>query len=69
MEDTMNTPIITKDKIQVDLADEVMSFTLKAGIVICALIGIWGVSCIAGGLLSAGPVAMIRGYITALTGV
>lgn len=65
----MNTPIITKEKIQVDLADEVMSFTLKAGIVICALIGIWGVSCIVGGLVSSGPLAMIRGYITALTGI
>ena len=64
----MNTPIITKEKIQVNLADEVMSFTLKAGTVICALIGIWGVTCIVAALTSAGPLKMIRGYITAITG-
>lgn len=65
----MNTPIITKENIQIDLADEVMNFTLKAGIILCCLIGIWGVACIAGGLASAGPLAMLRGYLTAITGV
>ncbi len=65
----MNTPIITKEKIQVDLSDEVMSFTLKAGIALCCLIGTWGVACIAGGLVSSGPLAMLRGYLTAITGL
>ena len=65
----MNTPIITQDKIQVNLADEVMGFTLKAGIALCALIGIWGVTCIISTMISAGPIAMLRGYITAITGV
>ncbi len=65
----MNTPIITKEKVQVDLADEVMSFTMKAGVAICALIGIWGISCIVSAMVSAGPMAMLRGYITAITGV
>lgn len=65
----MNIPIITKEKIEVDLANEVMSFTLKAGIAICALIGIWGISCIVSGMVSNGPLAMLRGYITAITGV
>ena len=65
----MNTPIITKEKIQVNLADEVMSFTIKAGIATCALIGIWGISCIVSAMVSAGPMAMLRGYITAITGI
>ncbi|TKB24466.1 hypothetical protein FCL47_18465 [Desulfopila sp. IMCC35006] len=65
----MNTPIITKDKIQVDLSDEIMGFTLKAGIALCCLIGIWGVACIVGGMMSSGPLAMLRGYLTAITGV
>ena len=65
----MNAPIITKENIQIDLADEVMSFALKAGIVFCCLIGIWGVACIAGGLASAGPLAMLQGYFAAITGV
>ncbi len=65
----MNSPIITKEKIQVDLADEVMSFTLKTGIVFCCLIGIWGVACITSSMISAGPLAMLRGYFTAITGI
>jgi hypothetical protein len=65
----MNSPIITKEKIQVDLADEVMSFTLKTGIVFCCLIGIWGVACIASGMVSAGPLAMLQGYLSAITGM
>lgn len=65
----MNTPIITKEKIQVDLAHEVMSFTLKAGIALCCLIGIWGIACIAGGMVSSGPLAMLQGYMSAITGM
>ena len=64
----MITPTITKEKIQVNLADEVMSFTLKAGTVLCALIGIWGVTCVISALANAGPLKMIRGYLTAITG-
>ena len=65
----MNTPIITKEKIQINLADEVMSFSLKAGTVLCALIGILGVTCIVSALTNAGPLKMIQGYITAITGL
>lgn len=64
----MNSPIITKEKIQIDIANEVMSFTFKVGTVLCALIGIWGIACIGAALTSAGPLKMIQGYITAITG-
>lgn len=65
----MNTPIITKEKIQVDLADEVMSFTLRSGIAICALVGVWGISCLVSAMVTAGPMAVLRGYIAAITGL
>jgi len=68
MEDTMNSPIITKEKVQTNLADEVMSFTLKAGSILCALIGVWGISCIVSAMTNAGPLNMVKGYITAITG-
>lgn len=68
MEDTMQSPIITREKVQVDIADEVMRFTLKVGSVFCALIGIWAVSCLVAGLISVGPLQMVTGYITAITG-
>jgi len=67
-EDVMNSPIITKEKIQVNFVDEAIHFSLKAGTVICALIGIWAVSCLVAGLTQVGPVQMVRDYITALTG-
>jgi hypothetical protein len=64
----MNAPIITKDKIQIDIADEVMSFTLKAGGAVCAAIGIWGLTCLVAALTNVGAVEVIKGYITAITG-
>jgi hypothetical protein len=68
MEDTMKSPIITREKIQVDIAEEVMRFSLKVGSVFGVLIGIWAVSCVVAGLISVGPLQMVRGYITAITG-
>ncbi len=64
----MKSPIITRKKIQVDIADEVMSFTFKVGTVISALIGIWAVSCLTTALINVGPLQMAKGYITAITG-
>ena len=65
----MNSPIITKDRIYVNLVDEAFHFSIKAGAVICALIGIWAVSCFVAGLMQVGPVQMARNYITAITGI
>lgn len=64
----MNAPIITKDKIQIDIANEIMSFTLKAGAVVCAAIGIWGLTCLVAALTNVGAVKVIQGYFTAITG-
>lgn len=64
----MKTPIITQEKIHVDVAEEIMSFTLKVGAVLSVLIGIWGFTCLLAGLISVGPVEMVKGYITAITG-
>lgn len=64
----MNAPIITKDKVQIDIADEVMRFTLKAGVVVCAAIGISGLTCLVAALINVGAVKVIQGYITAITG-
>jgi hypothetical protein len=68
MEDAMKSPIITKEKIQVDINDEVMGFAFNLGMLLSALIGIWAVSCLVAGLISVGPLQMARGYITAITG-
>lgn len=64
----MKSPIITREKIQVDIADEVMSFTFKVGTALGVLIGFWAVSCLVAGLINVGPLQMAKGYITAITG-
>lgn len=64
----MKSLIFTTEKVQLDIADEVMSFTLKVGTALSALIGVWAVSCLVSALINVGPLQMIKGYVTALTG-
>lgn len=65
----MKTQITTTEKDDLHLSEECSNFTVQLGAVACALLGIWGLACLLAALLSAGPVAMVRGYITAITGV
>lgn len=64
----MKTPIVTKEKLQVDIGDEIMNFMIKVVTVLSTLIGIWAVTCLLAGLISVGPVQMVKGYISAITG-
>lgn len=64
----MESSIITKDKIRVEYADELMRFGLKVAVVSGSVIGIWAVTCMLVCLVDLGPLEMIRGYITAITG-
>ncbi len=65
----MKTQIFTKEKTDLDLSDECSSYGVLLGALICGIIGIWGVACFLGALVSSGPVAMVRGYISALSGM
>lgn len=64
----MESLITSKEKIHIDINDEVTSFTLKLGTVVTALIGIWAFSCLVAGLFSVGTNDMLLGYISAITG-
>ncbi|MBB5347727.1 hypothetical protein JWG42_04035 [Desulfoprunum benzoelyticum] len=64
----MKSSIITKDKIAVDYADEIMRFTLKVGAVASGLIGVWAFTCLFAGVVDVGPMELVRGYISAITG-
>lgn len=64
----MKTPIILKEKIHVDITEEVMSFCAKVGAAAGLLIGVWALTSFMAGLASVGPLGMVRGYITAFTG-
>ena len=65
----MKAPSLIKERTDVDFADEITRFSLKVGTVICAMIGIWAAACLFVGLAGPGPVEMVKGYITALTGL
>lgn len=65
----MKTQITTTENNDLNITEECSNFTVRLGVIACAFIGIWGLACFLGALFSAGPVAMIRGYITAITGV
>lgn len=65
----MKTPTITNENTTVDVTEEVMSFSLKVGAVLSALVGIWGVTCLLAGLINAGPLGMLKGYLSAVTGL
>jgi hypothetical protein len=65
----MKSSIITKEKIKLDAADEILVLGLRTGAVICALIGTWAFCSLVAALINAGPLTMLRGYITAITGM
>jgi len=65
----MKAPIITNEKVETEITTEVMTFSLKLGVILCGLIGFWAASCLLAGLTRFGALEMLRGYITAITGV
>ncbi len=64
----MKSPIITREKIQVNIAEEITSFAYKAGTILGAVVGVWAISCLVSALIRIGPVELVKGYITAITG-
>ena len=65
----MKSSIITKEKVRINAADEILVLGLKTGAVICALIGAWALCSLAAAVIHAGPLTMLRGYISAITGI
>ena len=64
---TANT--ITRTEAKTDVSLEASKFGVSVVMGMSALIGIWGVACLIGGLASNGVGGMLRGYITAVTGL
>ena len=66
----MNTyKIIRTKETTTDVGYEASKFGLIVAMGMAALVGIWGVACLIGGLVTNGVGAMLRGYLTAITGV
>ncbi len=69
MENAMKTLLKTGNQTRTDLNHEVSQFIFTIVSATALLIGIWGAACLIGGLVSNGFFSMVRGYITAITGV
>ncbi len=68
----MKSAINTKDKEivrdELDIRDDTSKTALIIGIIMAAIVGIWGMACIIGGITSSGIGGLIKGYIIAIIG-
>jgi hypothetical protein len=67
-EDTMNANTNITSKIQAEVGYEASKFALGTGMVMAALIGIWGAVCLISAFVSVGPLNVLKGYLTAMIG-
>ncbi len=65
----MKTMIETRTKTETDLQHEVSGFMFTVVSTSAVILGIWGIACLIGGLISSGFIGMIKGYVTAITGM
>ena len=64
----MTTQVSNKTETKTDIAQETSKFTIRVVMTMAALIGIWAVACLIGGLASGGVGTLIQGFISAITG-
>lgn len=65
----MTTNTTARTEATVDFAEETGRYTVRAIGVFSALIGAWGMACLIGGLANCGAIGLVKGYISALTGM
>ena len=64
----MTTDTQTKTRKQAEVGYETSTFVLGVGIVMAALVGLWGAACIASALIGSGPLNLLKSYFSALIG-
>ncbi len=67
---TTNTKTNTYEGIKetVNVKEEASKTTLKIGIAMAAIVGVWGFACLIGGLATAGISGTVVGYFRAVLG-
>jgi hypothetical protein len=65
---TMSANSRIKTEERIDVAQETSRFALNAGMGMAALIGVWGLACLFGGLAINGFGGLLRGFWTAVSG-
>ncbi len=64
----MSATTRTQTKTTINTGHEAARFALNTGMGMAALIGLWGMACLIGGLATSGFGGLLRGFITAVTG-
>ncbi len=64
----MTTNTLTTTNTQIEAGYETSKFALGLGMTMAALVGIWGVTCLASAMISMGPLSVVKGYLTAVIG-
>ena len=65
----MKTIVTSNSRTETDLQHEVSSFLFTVVSASALIIGIWGAACLVAGLVSGGFMFLVKGYVTALTGM
>lgn len=74
MQSSVTTKAKTREESGIDIAatgfeKEISKITLVAGGVMAGLVGIWGFTCLAAGLIAAGgPIELAKAWFSAVTG-
>lgn len=64
----MTTNTQTTTRAQEDVGYETSKFALGVGIVMAALVGLWGATCLISALVNVGPLNIVKNYFNALIG-
>jgi hypothetical protein len=64
----MTTQIINKNDAKTDVAQETSKFTVRVVMTMAAVIGVWALACLIGGLASGGVGNLIKGYVSTIIG-
>ncbi len=64
----MSAKTKTRTETKTDVGYEASRFALNAGMGMAALIGLWGLACLIGGLATNGFGGLLRGFWIAVTG-
>lgn len=65
----MNAKIETRTDVRENVGYETAKFSYAVGLAAAVLIGLWGFSCMIGGLVNVGAVGLIKGFFSAVTGL
>jgi hypothetical protein len=64
---------ITKNQTRIKVNDQALNATDKVTVALfggtSVLVGVWAAACFVGAILSAGPMGVLKGYFSAVTGL